>query len=290
MGSQARVVTFVLLAALSGIVVADTNWPKFMPTLDPGPTASPVAATLPGNLVVEAPAADVPADKARWSGRWSGWACRNYTCDTRLIVEKVSADGAVIHQALASATQQPFYARVEAKFVGDELQGTLVSGATITYRRRESGDLEFMWWKNNDNWISGILSREATTLDVSPPTLAPSYAGRWEVIAPQSGRPVSNTTSFAVKSPFKMDERGAFFVAKGTYTTYPVGNVVCGSQVDIPKELWWRPGDGAFYLTAKPTQSSCPERRFRLIRDSNGRFTWKSGSGQESVYFDPEKE
>jgi len=151
--------TLVAAVWFSTTVCAQTSWPDFMPSQEPGLSTSPVLATLPQDLTVEAPPADVPPDKARWSGRWRGWACRDQICDTRLLVEKVNADGAVIFYAFASATQKPSIARVEAKFVGDELQGTLVSGAKLAYRMRKSGDLEFLW-QRNASWAAGVLSRE----------------------------------------------------------------------------------------------------------------------------------
>lgn len=151
---------FVFATSLSGALHAQTYWPSFMSSQFPGASTSPVPAMLPPDVMVEPPAADVPVDRARWSGRWVGWACRDQTCDTRLVVEKVSATGATIVYAIASATQKPYVARVEAKFVEDELQGPLPGGvARIAYRMRRSGDLEFNWQRKND-WAVGVLSRE----------------------------------------------------------------------------------------------------------------------------------
>jgi hypothetical protein len=151
---------FALCAmSLSGVSFAQTNWQDFMPNLLPGLSTSPVPAILPPDIVIEPPTSELPADKARWSGRWRGWACRDQVCDTRLVVEKVRADGATIVYAFASETQKPYAVHIEAKFVGDELQGTLPSGATIAYRIRKSGDLEFhRQWKTS--WATGILSRD----------------------------------------------------------------------------------------------------------------------------------
>jgi len=53
--------------------------------------------------------------------------------------------------------------RIEAKFHGEELQGTLASGAKIAYRFRESGDLEFHYQRNAD-WLAGVLSRDSEEL------------------------------------------------------------------------------------------------------------------------------
>lgn len=146
-------------ASLCITVCAQTAWPKFMPSLDPGLSTSPVPAVLPQDITIEPPPTDVPADKARWSGRWRGWACQDQVCETRLVVEKVGVDGATILYAFASAKQKPFIVRVEAKFAGDELQGTLSNGGKLYYRFRKSDDIEF-FYQRDSGWSAGILSRE----------------------------------------------------------------------------------------------------------------------------------
>lgn len=160
MKSAVSVTVFVFAASLCGALHAQTSWPSFMSSQLPGSSTSPVPAALPPDVRVESPAADLPLEKARWSGRWAGWACRDQACDTRLVVEKVSATGANIIYALASRIQKPYVVRVEATFVGDELQAPLPGGvARIAYRMRKSGDLEFKWQRNNE-WVVGVLSTE----------------------------------------------------------------------------------------------------------------------------------
>ncbi|MEK6666483.1 MAG: hypothetical protein AABZ20_08685 [candidate division NC10 bacterium] len=148
-----------LLLLCPGLASAQTNWPDFMPKLDPGLSTSPVAAVVPPSVTVEPPAPDVPPDKARWSGKWSGWACQDRVCDTKLVVEKVTTEGATIIYAFASAKAKPFTARLEAKFVGDELQATPRSGAKLAYRMRKEGDIEFLW-RSGGQWAAGILSKD----------------------------------------------------------------------------------------------------------------------------------
>jgi hypothetical protein len=152
----------VMVAAASSCIVAwsQTPWPDFMSKLEPGLSTSPVIVVLPPDIVVQAPAADLPPDKARWSGKWRGWACRDQTCDTRLIVEKVNASGASIIYAFASADLKPSILRAEAKFVGEELQATFRSGAKIAYRfRKDSGDIEY-YYQRDSGWVAGVLSKE----------------------------------------------------------------------------------------------------------------------------------
>jgi len=149
----------VALISLNGVVHAQTNWQPFIASLDPGVSTSPVAANLPADLTIETPAKDLAPELARWSGKWRGWACQDQTCDTRLAVERVGIDGASIVYTFASAAIKPSIARAEAKFVGNELQATFPSGATIAYRFRNSGDLEFHWQRNT-YWSTGVLSKE----------------------------------------------------------------------------------------------------------------------------------
>ena len=141
-----------------GTAAAQTNWPDFMPRLRPGLPLSPVAVVLP-NAAVEQPAPSVPAEKARWSGKWAGYACKDQVCDTKLIVETVTTAGATIIYAFAAADVRPYHVRVEAKFVDDELQATLPDGSKVAYRMRKEGDVEFLYRKE-PRWAAGILSKE----------------------------------------------------------------------------------------------------------------------------------
>ena len=148
----------LLLFVWPAVAQAQTFWPSFISGQFPGSSASPVAAVLPADVAVTAPAQDVPADKARWSGQWSGWACRDAVCDTKLVVELVTAEGATIVYAFASERVKPFSTRLHAKFVEDEMRAELRGGARIAYRMRASGDLEFVWQKGGE-WAAGVLSK-----------------------------------------------------------------------------------------------------------------------------------
>jgi hypothetical protein len=66
-----------LLFLWPAMALAQTFWPSFISGQFPGSSASPVAAVLPADTAVTAPASDVPAANAKWSGQWSGWACRD---------------------------------------------------------------------------------------------------------------------------------------------------------------------------------------------------------------------
>ncbi len=156
---QALVAITLALTTLAGC--AEIGQPK-SPNLgasQPRKSTSPVAAALPADIQITPPAADLPGARAAWSGIWSGWACGERACDTKLAVEKVTAEGATIVYSFASRDVPPFVERTTAKFVGDELQAVLGGGALITYRMRPDGSLDFLWTKGQD-WSVGILSRE----------------------------------------------------------------------------------------------------------------------------------
>ncbi len=131
----------------------------------------------------------------------------------------------------------------------------------------------------------------ASIPDVKPPVLAAVYEGRWFVVNSwNTSVQNSNTTSFRVKSAFQPDSNGEW-VATGTYTSYPSKpGVQCGSPVNIPMTIRWNPSkSNRFVLLATPQDGYCPNRYFPLDMDTNGRLSWKSKDGQQSVYFDPDK-
>jgi len=133
------------------------TWPD-LSKAQAGLSQSPVMVVM-WSTNIEAPGADVSPDKAKWSGRWAGWACRQQSCDARLIVEKVTAEGASIIYGFASKDVAPVTARLEAKFVGQELQATFRDGATVAYRMRPEGDVE-VYYRRESYWYGGVLSKE----------------------------------------------------------------------------------------------------------------------------------
>ena len=132
-------------------------WPD-LSKANAGLSQSPVMVVM-WSTNIEPPGADVSPDKAKWSGRWAGWACRQQSCDARLIVEKMTADGASIIYGFASKDVAPVTARLEAKFVGQELQATFRDGATVAYRMRPEGDVE-VYYRRDSYWYGGVLSKE----------------------------------------------------------------------------------------------------------------------------------
>ncbi len=152
-------VTLALTNLVGCAVTGHPTSPNGTGSLPPRKSTSPVAAPLPADLQITPPAADLPSAQAAWSGIWSGWACRERACDTKLVVETITAAGARIVYSFASQSVPPFSERLVATFVGDSLQAVLGGGARIRYRMRPDGDLDFLWINDGD-WSTGILARE----------------------------------------------------------------------------------------------------------------------------------
>lgn len=141
-------------------MAAQTAWPEYMPGLAPGLSESSVAAVLPSDITITPPAANLPADKARWSGVWTGWACWASLCDVKLAVEKVTDTGATLVYA-GSSSQSTINDRGEALFVNNELVFRVKTGANLALRLRPTGEMEFSIWKPDTRLIStGLLTQK----------------------------------------------------------------------------------------------------------------------------------
>ncbi|MDP1740714.1 S9 family peptidase [Polaromonas sp.] len=139
---------------------AQTAWPDYMPGLSAGFSESPMAAVLPEGTTITQPAASLPADKARWSGLWAGWACWAALCNAKIAVERVTDTGATLAYAGSSA-QSTINDRGEAQFVNDELVFRVKTGAKLVLRLRPSGEMEFSIWKPDTELITtGLLTQK----------------------------------------------------------------------------------------------------------------------------------
>lgn len=145
---------------IPALAFGQTSWPGFMPTLQPGQSRSTVPAPpCPADMSIEPPSSELPAEKVKWSGQWAGWACPGRSCDTKLDVEKVTAQGASVVYSIGSTQGQREVGRVDAQFVGDELHFVSPSGNKIAYRIRSDGNLEYFSTDKTELWIVGILSK-----------------------------------------------------------------------------------------------------------------------------------
>jgi hypothetical protein len=151
-------ILFTILVLSAGAASAQARCPD-LSKREPGISQSPVAAVV-WSVNIEPPGPDVPPAKARWSGKWAGPACEHQACDAKLLVEKVTVDGAKIIYGFASAKVKPVTARLDAKFAGEELQATFRNGAKVAYRMRPEGDIEVCYRYANDDWYGGVLSKE----------------------------------------------------------------------------------------------------------------------------------
>lgn len=133
---------FLMAGCASTSTSTSTPWPPGIASQQPAVSQSPRKATWPDMQVV-APGSGVSPDKARWSGKWVGWACQNFSCDTKLVVLSVTNEGAkVVPLWAGSAAESPHQVR-DAVFVGDELQ--VSSGdPKFIYRMRKNGQVEMM--------------------------------------------------------------------------------------------------------------------------------------------------
>ncbi len=173
-------ITTCLVLGIAPITVgAQTTWPDFMSTLRAGSSIFPGAATVPPDVNVELPARDVVPEHSKWSGTWSGHACVQRSCDNKLVVERVADEGARIVLAVDGLLLEPISARVEARFVGEELQPRLPDGATIAYRMRRQEAIE-MVWRRDTRWVAGILAREGLPGTPTRP-LANPFKGLWDL-------------------------------------------------------------------------------------------------------------
>lgn len=138
---------------------SSTPWPSFQSSLQPAISKSAVKAVLPDDVRIEPPDGTVPKELAAFSGIWHGWMCRDWTCDTKLAVERLDAKGGTIVYTVASESRAPYSERMEATFVDGELTGTSTRNFTITYRIRPDGNLD-AYWRRGEDWASGLLTRQ----------------------------------------------------------------------------------------------------------------------------------
>ena len=139
---------------------AQTAWPDYMPGLSAGFSESPVAAVLPADMTITPTAVSLPADKARWSGLWQGWACGGALCNVKIAVEKVTDMGATLVYAGGSSTSS-LTERSEALFESSELVFRVKTGARLAMRLRAGDEMELSIWRSDGQLIAtGLLTQK----------------------------------------------------------------------------------------------------------------------------------
>jgi dienelactone hydrolase len=149
---------FLMGLVLSLSAASQTIWPNYISDLQPDISESPVSAQIPADALVQTPDASLPADKVRWSGEWSGWACQGRLCDLKLVVESVRSDGATIVYSIASSKAGAITQRLDAKFKTGELQGVIADGTQIALRMRTDNILEVVGNLQGKVTFGGIVS------------------------------------------------------------------------------------------------------------------------------------
>ncbi len=238
-------------------VAAQAPWPDFMPTLEPFPSNSPVKAEFPANLTITPPAADLPPAVAAWSGKWEGYACSNYSCDTRLAVTDVRADSvSAVYTYAFQNIRRPIVHAVELKIVGNELVGNLPSGSFLAYRRRGANEVEFKWSSvNGKEWSVGLLTKDgvlsAVPEDTGPTSdLVKPFVGQWRgewIFSEGYGRASAELTVKAASDPRRVF---VTYVYNGVHTRH------WGQVLDNKLRLDFGNNVAEYALTASESQLS----------------------------------
>lgn len=234
----------VALSLMGNFAQAQNEWPTWPPVMSQlraGPSESSVSAELPSDTAIEQTNVST---KARWGGIWRGWACFSAQCDVKIAIEKLSADAATVVYAAASAVQRTTE-RGEARFVNNDMQMKLHSGATLVLRLREDGDMEMSLWSSAEQLISlGVLTQKpfpyARTIERVPTP--------WQ----EGGR--AQTLEMVVYRP----------AGSGPFPTliFNHGSTGQGDRPDLFTQTWASPEVGR-YFTDNGWQVVFPQRRGR---------------------------
>ncbi|MDB5912340.1 MAG: hypothetical protein JWP22_1015 [Ramlibacter sp.] len=158
--------SLLVLFALFGLSAgagAQTAWPDATADNQPGASHSARSVRLPADVKLMSARADPAGAHAAWSGGWRGWGCPAFTCDVALVVEEARGDEATVVIA-AAGSELDLSERVQARFVGDELQARLADGSTMQFRQRADGNVDFLWRRRAD-WVAGVLGKDDSTLE-----------------------------------------------------------------------------------------------------------------------------
>ena len=154
-----------------------------MVALEPDRSDSPVAAVWPNDVALQVPDCALSSDKARWSGRWTGWAWQGRLCDIKLAVESVNAAGAVVVYSRGSAPFGLLSERLTMRFADEELQATLANGVEFFLRMRSSEVVVELFGRIAGGEFAGVLAREGSLTEPMVQRIPTPFA--------EDGKPVS---------------------------------------------------------------------------------------------------
>jgi hypothetical protein len=137
-----------------------TYWPAGIESMQPGTSTSPNAAVFPELLTIEPASPTLPAERAKWLGKWSGWACSSRSCDIKLAVLQATPDTARVIHLFASKDYKPDGTVRDAVFVDDELRIRFGGGYRMTYRMRPNGVIEAFYVDRTGRMSRGVMTKE----------------------------------------------------------------------------------------------------------------------------------
>lgn len=161
-----RIALLLMLIALCANLfysasLAKTAWPSFQNDLRPMETKSKNLASLPQGTSVNSPADDVPVEYKSFSGVWTGWACRGFSCSVQIAVTDIKYREAQFVYCFASDRTSSTCSIIAGKFTNNELSGNTSFGNRVTVRLRQDGNMDILWESGkSDAWVSGLLKRD----------------------------------------------------------------------------------------------------------------------------------
>ncbi len=170
--------------------------------------------------------------------------------------------------------------RVQAKFVGEELQATLANGAAISYRFSKAGHLEFLYSRSDRDWIAGVLSKQEAA---KPLVRLPRVL---------KGRSFYRTTWREFSDSFEIEIENQDDISRGTgrFSWYSVSpgraEARCAEATKVP--LIGRYDSDSLRLRVKMSEKSelCGDFAWGFVRGTDHLFTWQAASGPEHMYLD----
>lgn len=121
------------------------------------------------NLLLNASSLPNDPVATKWSGAWTGWGYRNFSCDTKLVITEVNQQGAKVvfgvtgYEAIAKVHE------IQMLWHNGELVGEIDSQFSLALRLRPSGDMEFLAFERRGrSFVAGITSKDIPHIGHEP--------------------------------------------------------------------------------------------------------------------------